>query len=60
MNGAKRHTLDTSSSKEPPRFPIEAYDYNEDVTAAAVEKVRLKSAKQIESEEWELLDGFVV
>lgn len=59
MNGAKRHTLDTSASNEPPRFPPEAYDYNDDITHVAVEKVRFKSAQRIAEEEWELVDGFV-
>lgn len=50
----------TTASNEPPRFPPEAYDYNDDITAEAVEKVRSKSSQKFDSKEWEIVSGFVL
>lgn len=55
-----RKTVDTSasSSNGDRRFPPESYLYDDDVTPEAVEIMRQKAAKTIESQEWEVVDGF--
>lgn len=40
------------------RFPPEAYTYNDDVTPEGVEMLRGKAARIIESDEWDIVDGF--
>jgi hypothetical protein len=39
-------------------LPPEAYQFDADVTPEAVETVRERARPLIESEEWELIDGF--
>lgn len=56
MNNARRST--TSNGEQDRRFPREAYDFHDDVTKDAVDKMRTKAAPAIESEEWETVDGF--
>ncbi len=40
------------------RFPPEAYDYHDDVTKEAVDRVKEKARDEIEKGNWELVDGF--
>ena len=61
MTAIRKQALENSNaSEQPPRFPSEAYEYNDDVTPAAVEKMRKKASHIIDAEEWEVVDGFVV
>lgn len=39
------------------KFPAEAYEYNDDVTAEAVEKVRERAREILAGGEWEVIDG---
>ena len=41
------------------KFPPEAYEWDDDVTKEAVDKVREEVRPLIETAEWELIDGFV-
>jgi hypothetical protein len=40
------------------KFPAEAYDYQDDVTKEAVDKVREQARPMIDGGEWEVIDGF--
>lgn len=42
----------------PANFPPEAYGYTDDVTTEAVKILRDSALKQIDEDEWELIDGF--
>jgi hypothetical protein len=50
----------TSSSNGDRKFPAEAYDFTDDVTPMAVEEMRQKAAKVMNSDEWEVIDGFAL
>lgn len=50
---AANHTTDHER-----KFPAEAYDYDDDVTKEAVDRVREKARPMIESGDWEVIDGF--
>ena len=40
------------------KFPPEAYEWDDDVTKEAVDKVREEVRPLIETAEWEVIDGF--
>lgn len=40
------------------KFPPEAYEYDDDVTKEAVDKVRDDARRLIENGDWEVIDGF--
>lgn len=40
------------------KFPAEAYEYNDDVTPEAVEKMRELAREHVETGKWEVIDGF--
>lgn len=40
------------------RFPPEAYDYHDDVTKEAVDRIREKARPELDRDEWEVVDGF--
>lgn len=40
------------------KFPVEAYEWNDDVTRESVEKVRDDARHLIEGGDWEVIDGF--
>lgn len=48
---ADNHVLDR-------KYPPQAYDYHDDVTKEAVDKVREQARPIIEHGEWEVIDGF--
>lgn len=59
MSAPMRKTMAaTPSSNGDRRFPPEAYTYDDDVTPQAVEVMRKKASKIIDSEKWEVVDGF--
>ncbi|MEP0233268.1 hypothetical protein [Roseibium sp.] len=39
-------------------FPKEAFDYDAEVTKEAIDQIKEKAATTINSEEWEIIDGF--
>lgn len=39
-------------------FPPEAFEYTDDVTPEAAAQLRDSAKKEIETDEWELIDGF--
>jgi hypothetical protein len=47
-----------ASSNGDRRYPPEAYTYDDDVTPEAVATMRKKASKIIDSEKWEVVDGF--
>lgn len=48
----------TKNQGDAPRFPQEAYEYNDDVTPNAVKKMREAANKSLSEDEWEIVDGF--
>lgn len=59
MTGPMRKTVDpTASSGGQSRFPPEAYQFNDDVTAEAVASLRNRASAVMEADEWEVVDGF--
>lgn len=40
------------------RFPKEAYEYQDDVTKEAVDKVREAVAPLVKDRQWKVIDGF--
>lgn len=49
----------TATEQSPDRkFPPEAYEYNDDVTKEAADKVRDDARHLIEKGDWEVIDGF--
>lgn len=56
VNSVKKTAAD--ELKEGRKFPAAAYEYNDDVTEHAVQKVREKAAPIINDGDWEVIDGF--
>lgn len=43
---------------EASRYPKEAYEYQDDVTKEAVDKMRKEVAPLIDKRKWKVIDGF--
>ncbi|MGV8841028.1 MAG: hypothetical protein ACWA6X_12075 [Bauldia sp.] len=50
------HTMSSDNGERP--FPPEAYAYDDDITAEAVQTVRGKANDRLENAKWEVVDGF--
>ena len=57
MTTMKKTATEHHSSKDR-KFPPEAYEYHDDVTPEAVERVREKAKAALGDGEWEVIDGF--
>ena len=56
MSGMKKRTV-PNAPKTRREYPVDRFDYNDDVTKEAVRKVREKAAPQVEKADFELVDG---
>lgn len=54
MNNVKK----TASQNNGRKFPAEAFEWNDDVTKEAVDKVRDDVRHLVEHADWEVIDGF--
>lgn len=55
---ARKQAMQATNLHAGGEFPPEAYAYDDDVTAEAVEKIRQQAKKQIDAETWSVVDGF--
>jgi hypothetical protein len=55
MSSVRKSAVSTENGRA---FPKEAYDFHDDVTKEAVDKVREKAEPMIKGDDWEVVDGF--
>jgi hypothetical protein len=55
MSAMKKHAPAVARER---KFPDEAYEYDDDVTPEALDKVRERTRKAVEEADLELVDGF--
>ena len=58
MSSMKKLLVSQGATHSGREYPKEAYDYHDDVTKEAVDKVRKKAAPIIEKGDWEVVEGF--
>lgn len=52
------HKSKVMTTNQPPRFPKEAFDYNDDVRSDIVSDIKRERGIDCAGDEWEVVDGF--